>query len=82
MSFTPNEHVCAKVANIKIVASLSETFSSNSLTELDSHANMAVIGINSEIIADTGKTANVKAFSLDCATLDSVRIVDAALKWI
>ena len=52
------------------------------MTELDSHANMAVIGNNCEIIADTGKTADVKAFSPDCATLDSISIVDAVVKWI
>ena len=52
------------------------------MTELDSHANMVVVGNNCEILADTGKTANVKAFSPEHETLDSVRIVDAAVKWI
>jgi hypothetical protein len=52
------------------------------MTELDSHANMAVIGNNCEIIADSGKTANVRAFTPDCETLDSIKIVDAVVKWI
>ena len=50
-------------------------------TELDSHANMAVVGNNCVIINDTGKTADVKPFTSDCNTLQKVKIVDAAIKW-
>ena len=35
----------------------------DSRTELDSHANMPVVGRNSFIISDTGKIADVKAYS-------------------
>ena len=52
-----------------------------SRTELDSHANMAVLGKHCTIVSKTGKTANVKPFSPDCNTLDEVPIVDALIKW-
>ena len=52
-----------------------------SRTELDSHANMAVLGQHCTILGDTGKTAKVNAFRPDCKALNNVRIVDAALKW-
>ena len=51
-------------------------------TELDSHANMAVVGKHAAIVETTGKTAQVKAFSPDCQTLEDMPIVNAVIKWI
>ena len=51
-------------------------------TELDSHANMAVMGKNAAVVAKTNKTVNVKAFSSECNELEEVPIVDAVVKWI
>ena len=50
-----------------------------SRTELDSHANMPVVGRNAYIISDTGRIANVNPFTPD---YDSIRIsiVDAAVR--
>lgn len=49
-----------------------------SRTELDTHANMPVVGQNAFVIARTGETADVSAFTPDYQPMH-VPIVDAAL---
>ena len=49
-----------------------------SRTDLDSHANMPVVGRNTYIFRYTGKTASVSAFSPDYDPLKT-KIVDAAV---
>ena len=51
-----------------------------SRTELDSHANMPVVGRHSMIVSKSGDTALVNAFSPDFKPLE-IPIVDAALKY-
>jgi hypothetical protein len=51
-----------------------------SRTELDSHANMPVVGRNSCIIADTGHIAEVNPFTPDYNSMQ-VPIVDAAIQY-
>ena len=51
-----------------------------SRTELDSHANMPVVGRNSYVISNSGKTADVNAFTPDHAPL-TIPIVDAAIQY-
>ena len=41
-----------------------------STTELDSHANMVVVGQQATVISESGTYAEVKAFADDCKTLD------------
>ena len=53
---------------------------SDSRTELDSHANMPVVGRNSYILSETGNIADVKAFSPDFQTMQ-IPIVDAAVRY-
>ena len=48
-------------------------------TELDSHANMAVIGRNAYILNDSRRTAQVSSFTPDYEALSEVPIVDAAI---
>ena len=50
-----------------------------STTELDSHANMVVVGRQASIISESGIHAEVKPFSDDCGTLERIPIVDAAI---
>ena len=76
----PNKYVCALISSYSNISKNSEQFISYK-TELDSHANMAVIDKHSVIVNDTGETADVKPFSPDCKTLQKVKIVDAAIKW-
>ena len=49
-----------------------------SRTDLDSHANMPVVGKHAHIFRYTGKTASVSAFSPDYDPLKT-KIVDAAV---
>ncbi len=54
----------------------------NLTTQLDSHANMVVVGEQATIFGRTlGKCANVRPFSKDCSKLESVPIVDAAVAY-
>jgi hypothetical protein len=52
----------------------------DSRTELDSHANMPVVGKCAYIISDTGRVADVKAYTPDYDSMQ-IRIVDAAVKY-
>ena len=56
------------------------TNSDDSRTELDSHMNMPVVGRHYYIISETGKVADVKAFSPDHKTMQ-IPIVDAAVQY-
>ena len=49
-----------------------------SRTELDSHANMPVVGKHAYIIAKTGKKVDVSPFTPDCKLL-TVPLVDAMI---
>ena len=51
-----------------------------SRTELDSHANMPVIGRNAYILSKIGETVDVAPFTPDYIPI-SVELVDAALKY-
>ena len=53
---------------------------SMSRTDLDSHANMAVVGRHAYILSDTGRTADVNAFTPDYESMQ-VPIVDAAVQY-
>ena len=50
-------------------------------TELDSHDNMIVIGAQWTIIQQTGRYADVNAFSSDVGTMSRVPIVEAAVAY-
>ena len=54
---------------------------SESRSELDSHANMIVVGKYALVINDTGKTAQVSPFTPDYNAMSGVRIVDAAIQY-
>ena len=51
-----------------------------SRTELDSHANMPVVGKNATILSDTGRSCDVSAFTPDYEPM-KVPIVDAAVQY-
>ena len=52
-----------------------------SRTELDSHANMCVVGKSATIVNTSGRHAEVNAFSPDIESLHKVPIVDAAIAY-
>ena len=53
----------------------------NPWTELDSHANIVVLGLNSFVFESTGRTCNVQPFSTDLGVARDVPIVDGALAY-
>ena len=55
-----------------------ETTLATSRTELDTHANMPVVGRNAFVVATTGETTDVSAFTPDYKPIQC-SIVDAAL---
>ena len=80
----PNEHLCK---------SLGKTISSSNgvevmreggeetRTDLDSHANMCVVGNQVKIVNRSGRHAEVNAFSPDLESLQRVPIIDAAIAY-
>ena len=85
-----NEQSCkselGKIKNNKVYSTIlegSETMEDDnepSRTELDSHANMPVIGRNAYILSKIGETVDVALFTPDYKPI-SVELVDAALKY-
>ena len=57
-----------------------EDMDESSRTELDSHANMPVIGKNAYILSKIGETVDVAPFTPDYNSI-RVELVDAALKY-
>ena len=53
----------------------------HSITELDSHANMAVAGKDCTIIAKSGHFVTVTPFSGDLPVMDRVKIGDVAVAY-
>ena len=53
----------------------------DSRTELDSHANMVVVGRNAVVIQESGDTVDVRPFSPDYQALKKMQVVDAAVKY-
>jgi hypothetical protein len=66
------------VSDVDIVDAPSEEAEESSRTELDSHANMPVIGWHAYLISDTGRIADVNPFTPDYNSIQ-VPIVDAAV---
>ena len=52
-----------------------------SRTDLDSHANMVVVGKHAAIINDTDRRAEVSPFNPDYEVLSKVPIVDFAIRY-
>lgn len=48
--------------------------------ELDSHANMPVVGSQCYVLAESGRTANVNSFHPDAPAVD-LKIIDCAIKY-
>ena len=70
--------------NDAVVAAIVSSFSTAKtrvaiMTELDSHANMVVLGRFVTIIRRTGRSVDVQAFADDVPTMKSVPIVDAVV---
>jgi len=73
-----SDHLYFTISTID--ASMGDETDEMSRTDLDSHANMPVVGRHAYVISDTGRTAEVNAFTPDYKAMN-VRIVDAAVKY-
>ena len=66
------------VSAIDVSEEVNDTEEEESRTDLDSHANMPVVGRNAYIISDMGRIADVNSFTPDYASM-RISIVDAAV---
>jgi hypothetical protein len=67
-------------ADVDLVLDDEDMEAEQSRTELDSHANMPVVGRHAFIISDTGRVADVNAFTPDYEPMQ-LSIVDAAIQY-
>jgi len=84
LELDPNEIVNAHLASVLYEVSVSDASSvtsDDSRTELDSHANMDVVGSNCIVVHNTGKSAQVSPFTSDLGALQNVPIDDAAVAY-
>ena len=58
-----------------------EVSSDNPRTELESHANMVIFGLNYFVFESTGRTCNVQPFISDLGATQDVPIVDGVLAY-
>ena len=74
--------VIASIQAVSIAAATGfDASTADPRTELDSHANMVVLGKNSFIFEATGRTCNVKPFTSELGIASNVPIVDGALAY-
>ena len=76
MPISPNPHL---ITRIQVAAVSDETVGGDGTTELDSHANMVVIGAEGTIVQKMGKYSDINGFSSDVGKVSRVPIVDAVL---
>ena len=76
---TPNDYLQSKIS--VIVSSSGEGGDEVQGTELDSHANMVVIGSQAFVFNHSGKFCEVKAFSEEANGMTNVPIVDAVIAY-
>ena len=74
---SPNDHVIGRV----IAAMDGEEGTVDPRSELDSHANMVVLGKHSFVFERTGRTCNVKPFHSKLGIAQDVPIVDGAVAY-
>ena len=81
----PNNHtVISMIASIRATRgdiSSTSVSTSDPRTELDSHANMCVLGRNAYIFEATGRTCNVSPFMDELGIASDVPIVDGAIAY-
>ncbi len=78
----PNEHLQGEISAIwATTANMGDNDGNSATTQLDSHANMVVVGSQATVFGHSGRSADVRPFSNDCSKLTSVPIVDAAIAY-
>ena len=82
----PNDHLTQAIisalhASISSATNPDSGSSADPRTELDSHANMVVLGKDSFIFESTGRTCNVRPFASELGIAENVPIVDGAIAY-
>ena len=77
----PNAHLCSVISRANIADVKVESPNTESRCELDSHANMVVIGGHAAVVNKTGLTAQVSPFTPEYEALSEVPIVDAVITY-
>ena len=78
----PNEHLKGVISAIwATTANMGDDDENMATTQLDSHANMIVVGRQATVFGSSGKHTDVRPFSNDCSKLEAVLIVDAAIAY-
>ena len=78
----PNKHVLGIVSAVwATTAEGGANDGQETTTQLDSHANMVVVGGHATVFSKSGRKADVRPFSNDCNKLVSIPIVDAAVAY-
>ena len=81
----PNLHtvnaIIAAVNASQIASGIATDVNVNPRSELDSHANMVVIGKHAFVFESTGRTCNVKPFCDELGMAEDIPIVDAAIAY-
>ena len=77
----PNKHLLMKIAVVIGDASLTGAGENGGNTELDSHANMCVLGKQCQVLSESGRSVDVGAFTESVGGLNQVPIVDAMLAY-
>ena len=77
----PNHPLQVRISMAWVAAMGDKDDEEANTTELDTHANMVVVGRQATIISRSGRNAEVRAFSNECSKLEEVPIVDAAIAY-
>ena len=78
----PNSHLVSRISAVwATTADMGDGDDITTTTQLDSHANMVVVGSQATVFGRSGKCADVRPFSSDCSKLESIPIVDAAIAY-
>ena len=75
----PNEHLIKRM--MTLISSSGYNVCYEYRTELDSHANMVVIGKQVFVFSHSGQYANVRAFTDEVKSIPKVPMVDAVIAY-
>ena len=73
-----SSQIYALIATTNVATPKDVEEDTNSRTELDSHANMPLVGLNASMFADTGRVAEVSPYTPEYKSLQ-IPIVDSAV---
>ena len=76
-SLVPNENLMSRI--LMLVSRMGTSEYTASTTELDSHANMIVVGKQAFVFSNSGQSVDFKAFTDEFVGLFKVHIVDSVI---